>query len=350
MEFLFHYGLFLAQAVTVVVAFVIVLMFIIGMTRRGGAQEGIEVIHLNHRYEQMAATLEQAMLPKKAAKAHAKAKKAKQKAEAKEKAKAQKQTAQGGQAAENERARLFVLDFQGDLRASGNTALREEITAVLSVASQRDEVLVRIDNAGGLVHGHGLAATQLARLREKKIALTASIDKVAASGGYMMACVADRIFAAPFAIIGSIGVLAQIPNFHRLLNRAGVDFELIKAGEHKRTLTLFGENTPEDRAKMQHDVENVHALFKSYVSRYRPNLDIETVATGEHWHGTEALDLNLIDEIQTSDDYLMATAATRDIYTVKYTDKQGVADRLASLVSARVDRVIDRFFDWASYR
>jgi len=350
MEFLFQYGLFLAEAVTVVVAFVVVIVVATGLTRRAGTQEGMEVTHLNRRYEQMSATLEQAMLSKKAAKAYAKAKKAQDKTQSKADAKAEKQAAKAGEARELERRRLFVLDFQGDLRASGAGPLREEVTAVLSVATQHDEVLVRVDNAGGMVHGHGLAATQLARLREKGIPLTVSVDKVAASGGYMMACVADRIIAAPFAILGSIGVLAQIPNFHRLLDRAGVDFELVKAGEHKRTLTFFGENTPEDREKMQQDVENVHALFKRYVARYRPSLDVEQVATGEHWHGIDALELNLVDELQTSDDYLMVAASDRDVYAVKYTAKQGLSERLASVVSMTVGRCLERLSEWSFQR
>ena len=350
MEFLFQYGLFLAEALTVVIAFLVVLVLGIGLTRRAGAHEGIEVTHLNRRYEQMTATLEQAMLSKQAAKAHAKAKKAQDKAQSKADSKARKRAAKSGESGEDPRPRLFVLDFHGDLRASGASALREEITAVLGVATVKDEVLVRVDNAGGMVHGHGLAASQLARLREKNIPLTISVDKVAASGGYMMACVADRILAAPFAIVGSIGVLAQIPNFHRLLDRAGVDFELIKAGEHKRTLTLFGENTPEDREKMQQDVENVHALFKRYVARYRPSLDIEQVATGEHWHGVDAIELGLVDELQTSDDYLMASAQERDLYAIKYAEKQGLSDRLASVVSLTLGRCMERLSEWSYQR
>ena len=197
------------------------------------------------------------------------------------------------------RPRVFVLDFKGDIRASAVASLREEVTAVLSFARPEDEVLVRLENAGGLVHEHGLAASQLMRVRQRGIALTVSVDKVAASGGYMMACVADRILAAPFAILGSIGVLAQIPNFHRLLDSHGIDFEQFKGGEYKRTVTMFGENTDADREKLRQDIEDIHAIFKTFVTEQRPGLDIDRVATGEHWLGRRAKDLGLCDTLVT---------------------------------------------------
>jgi len=330
-EFLFEYGLFLAQAVTIVVSIAVVLVLAIGLSRRGGKADGLEVTHLNRHYEHISASLEHAMLTKKEFKIRAKEKKAQEKAKEKAAAGAQQ--------------RLYVIDFHGDLKASGSSALREEITAIISVADEHDEVLVRIENGGGMVHGHGLAAAQLARLRERGIPLTVAIDKVAASGGYMMACVANRILAAPFAIVGSIGVIAQIPNFHRLLDRAGVDFELVKGGEHKRTLTLFGKNTDEDREKMQHDIEHVHELFKRFVSQYRPALDIETVATGEHWFGSEARERLLVDDISTSDDYLLEAARSRDVYAVRFIEKPGLGERLTSLVGTSVDRIMERLVD-----
>ena len=108
---------------------------------------------------------------------------------------------------------------------------------------------------------YGLAASQMQRIRDKKLKLTVCVDKVAASGGYMMAVVADKIIAAPFAVLGSIGVLAQVPNFHRLLKKHDVDFEMLTAGKYKRTLTMFGENTDKGREKFQEDIEDTHVLF-----------------------------------------------------------------------------------------
>jgi serine protease SohB len=198
------------------------------------------------------------------------------------------------------RPRVFVIHFRGDIKATAVASLREEVTAVLTSATPADEVLVCLENAGGLVHEHGLAASQLLRIKEKKIPLIVAVDKVAASGGYLMACVANRIIAAPFAVVGSIGVLAQLPNFHRLLDKHGIDFEQVKAGEFKRTLTLFGKNTEKERAKLKEEIEDTHQLFKNFVSQHRPDLDMTRVATGEHWYGARALELKSSSRVTTT--------------------------------------------------
>ena len=232
-----------------------------------------------------------------------------------------------------------MLDFDGDIRASAVEHLREEISAVVQVARPEDEVVLRLESQGGMVHTYGLAASQLRRLKSAGIRLTVSVDEVAASGGYMMACVAERIIAAPFAIIGSIGVVGQLPNFNRLLKEHNVDFELHTAGQHKRTLTLFGENTDAARDKFQEELEDTHKLFKSFVTENRPQLEIEMVATGEHWYGTRALERKLIDIIQTSDDYLLAASKDRDIFEVHYKRRRPLQERLASGIRAVVKGV-----------
>jgi serine protease SohB len=226
------------------------------------------------------------------------------------------------------RPRLFVLDFKGDLRATATASLREEVSAVLAVAAERDEVLVRLENAGGTVHEHGLAASQLVRIKQRGLKLSIAVDKVAASGGYLMACVADRLIAAPFAIVGSIGVIWQAPNLNRLLEENGVAWEQVTAGRYKRTLTLFGKNTEEGRQKLQEELEDVHSLFKSQIQTYRPQVDIDRVATGEHWYGLRALDLQLVDEIRTSDDLLLEAAKERDLYRVAYRRRRPLPERL----------------------
>lgn len=225
---------------------------------------------------------------------------------------------------------LFVIDFQGDMKASAVSSLREEITAILSVATPQDEVIIRLESAGGIVHGYGLAAAELIRLREQKIPLTIIIDKVAASGGYLMACVADKIIAAPFAIIGSIGVVVQLPNFHRLLQDNHIDFELHTAGQFKRTITLFGENTDEGRKKLQADIESIHQSFKDLIKQYRPHIDIEKIATGEYWLASKALTLNLIDELGTSDDYIFKANKISKIYEICYETKKPLLTRLTA--------------------
>jgi serine protease SohB len=228
------------------------------------------------------------------------------------------------------RPRLFVLDFKGDIRASAAASLREEVSAVLTVATDRDEVLLRLENPGGTVHEHGFAASQLLRIKRRGLKLLVAVDKVAASGGYLMACVADRLMAAPFAIVGSIGVLAQLPNFHRLLEQKGVDFEQLTAGRYKRTLTLFGKNTDEGREKLQQEIEEVHELFKRQIQEHRPQVDLERIATGEHWYGVRALELNLVDEIRTSDDFLLEAAKSRDLYHVTFRRRRSMLERLLS--------------------
>ncbi len=328
-DLLVDYGLFLAKAATVLAALWVLSALIGAAARRDRGREGIEVRHLNRKYRDMILTLQAHVLPrrlfKKGRRAERRSRRLRRRAE---------KEAPG-------RRRVFVLDFHGDIRASATTALREEITAVLGLATADDEVVVRLENSGGLVHDHGLAASQLARVRARGVPLTVAVDKVAASGGYMMACVADRILAAPFAVVGSVGVLAQVPNFHRLIERHGVDFEQIMAGEYKRTVTMFGENTDTERAKLQEQVEDVHALLKDFVAHYRPAIDIGQVATGEHWHARRAKELNLVDELTTSDDYLVAASETADLYEVTYRTRKPLTLRIAEAVRLTVERLVD---------
>ena len=321
-QFFIEYGLFLLKVVTIVVAIVIVVVVAASAGRRG-SQDGLEVESLNQKYKALAHGLRAAVLNKKDQKKEHKEEKKRRKAEEKEAS----------------RPRSFVIDFKGDLKASAVPSLREEVSALLDVATGDDEVIVRLENHGGVVHEHGLAASQLARIRDKGITLHVCVDKVAASGGYLMACVATRIYAAPFAILGSIGVLAQIPNFSRMLDSHGVDFEQVTAGKYKRTVTMFGENTDEDRAKLKEELEDVHDLFKSAVAKYRPDLDLDKVATGEHWYGTRALEFGLADEIKTSDELLRELVDDRDLYGVSYKIKQPLQKRLMASVDSAFERV-----------
>ena len=343
MHFLAEYGLFLAQAVTIVAAIVVAGGSLVALSlrqRKATEAQHLEVTHLNKQYEEMEQVLSRTLLSprqfKENLKAQKKADKAKTKADSKAAKKAKK--TDGEQPDECHEKRIFVLDFDGDIRATAVASLRQEISAILTMAGGGDEVVVRLESGGGVVHGYGLAASQLQRIRERKIPLTVTVDKVAASGGYMMACVADRIIAAPFAIIGSIGVLAQLPNLHRLLQKHEVDFEQLYAGEYKRTLTLFGENTDKAREKMQQELEETHGLFKDYVKAQRPRLDIDKVATGEHWLGTRALELGLVDRLQTSDDYLMAARRDAQLILLNYVGRKTFLDRFAELVGVQWPR------------
>lgn len=308
-----EYLLFLAKTLTLVAAIVFVIGVFVNLSRRQREAEGLKVTNLNIRLRRAADGLRQALLPK---------------AERKKLLKQRKREAKALQS--ERRKRIFVIDFRGDIRASGTTSLREEVSALLAVAEQSDEVLVRLENAGGLVHEHGLAASQLVRIRERGIPLTVAVDKIAASGGYLMACVADRILAAPFAIVGSIGVLAQVPNFRRLLDERGITVEQVKAGRYKRTVSMFGEVTDEDRDKLREELEEVHALFQAMVAKYRPQLDLERVATGEYWYGSRALDLELVDALDTSDDWLSQRVGEVDLWKLEWRGHKRLMEKLAA--------------------
>lgn len=237
--------------------------------------------------------------------------------------------------------KVYLIDFKGDMAASAVENLREEITLILATAkSGRDRVVLRLESPGGMVHGYGLAAAQLVRLRDAGFNLTILVDKVAASGGYMMACIANEIVSAPFAILGSIGVVAQVPNFNRLLKQHHVDFELYTAGQYKRTVTMFGENTEEGKAKFEEELHQTHVLFKHFVEKYRPQLNVEKVATGEHWYGQDAIDLNLVDKIKTSDEYILSLLAQHDVYLIQTRRKPTLGEKLGLQAAQMADHLI----------
>ncbi|MBB6523215.1 protease SohB [Pseudoteredinibacter isoporae] len=366
MEFLSEYGLFLAKAITIVIAIGFVAAILASAKRGANEEQGsIEVKKLNDQYDQYreqlrAATLEPETyknLQKEEAKSKKQAAKdAKKEAKKKVKDSSDKGSAEKGSSeseevtADDKPKRTFVLDFDGDVKASPVESMREEISALLTIAEAGDEVVLRLESGGGMVHSYGLAASQLDRIRKAELKLTICVDKVAASGGYMMACVGDKILAAPFALVGSIGVLAQLPNFNRLLKKHDVDMEVLTAGEYKRTLTMFGENTEKGRAKFIEELEETHDLFKHYVSDRRPTLNIAEVATGEVWYGIKAIENQLIDEIQTSDEYLQSQAKEGDVYQLSYTHKKTVAEKLGLSVEASIDRLATKWWGRANQR
>lgn len=327
-DFFLNYGLFLAKTGTIVAAILLVVGFIVSMSskKQGESKDSFEIKKLNKKYDDIAMVMNTSMLAKDGLKKYLKEEKDKLKSISKDKKD------------EGQRKRIYVLNFHGDIRASAVASLREEITAILMVASANDEVFVRLESGGGVVHGYGLAASQLMRIREKNIPLTVSVDKVAASGGYMMACVGNRIIAAPFSIIGSIGVIAQVPNFHRVLKKHDVDFEQFTAGEFKRTVTMFGENTEEAKSKFREEIEDIHVLFKDFIVQHRPDVDIAKVSTGESWPGTRALEKKLVDELKTSDDYLLENSQLADIYEISYVSKKSLIEKIGFQFQSLVDK------------
>lgn len=325
LEIFLEYGLFLLKVITVLIS-VIVLISFVAASKKSNTSEGLEIENLNEKYKELSDSLNKAVM---------------EKDEWKKKQKSEKAIAKKNKKKKTRKPKAYILDFIGDIKASAVPSLREEVTAILDIAKRNDQIVLRLDNHGGVVHEHGLAASQLARIRQKKIHLTVVVDKVAASGGYLMASVANKIYAAPFAILGSIGVIAQLPNFNRLLDNYGVDFEQITAGQYKRNVTMFGKNTDEDREKLKDQLEEIHELFKSSVNEYRPQLDLERAATGEHWYGSKALELGLIDEIKTSDELLIEMAKKYEIFSVKLKVKKPLKKRLLSNIDSLLEKVDD---------
>jgi len=339
-EFLFEYGLFFAKVATLLVAFVVVVSVIVGASQKskdGQGQGHLEITPLNQQFEDLKDTMLIATTDESLQKAEEKKLNKAKKKQLSDEKKASKKVSES---LAPQRSKVYVLNFDGNISASAVGHLREEITAVLTQATPNDEVLLKLESSGGMVHSYGLASSQLDRLRKKNVPLTVCVDKVAASGGYMMACVADKILAAPFAIIGSIGVVAQMPNFNKVLKKHDVEFELLTAGEHKRTLTMFGENTEKGREKFIEELEDTHQLFKDYVSTRRPQLDIDKIATGEIWFGSRAKDMALIDDIQTSDEYLVSRIEEADVFEVAYVFKKKLHQRLGLAAEESADRLL----------
>ena len=244
-----------------------------------------------------------------------------------------------------QKPKVFVLDFNGDIKASHMDQLREEITTVLGVAKPNDEVVVKVESPGGMVHGYGLAAAQLKRIRDAGIPLTICVDKVAASGGYLMACVGNKILASPFALIGSIGVVAQVPNFNKLLKKHDVDYKEYTAGDYKRTVSVFGEITEKGEEKFRQQLELTHQLFKTFVAKFRPQLNMSEIATGEFWYGETALNLKLVDEICTSDEYLTKKLKDYQVLSLTLKKKENLSDKLSHILGSVTSKLFDRFME-----
>jgi serine protease SohB len=331
MDFLSEYAGFLAKTITFLLAFAVIIAL---LTSRGGktkSRDGVlKVRSLNDFYRKLHGTVEQAIVSKAA-----------WKAQKKSLAKAKKATEKSADQTPGKK-RVFVLDFKGDVDATALSSLRHEVTALLGHATDKDEVVLRLESPGGGVSSYGLASSQLVRIRDAGIPLTICVDQVAASGGYMMACLGNKILCAPFALVGSIGVVAEVPNVNRLLKKHGIDFEVMTAGEHKRTITVFGENTEKGREKFTEYLKSTHELFKTFVAKYRPHLNIETVADGDVWYGTNALENNLVDQIITSDEYLQSLHKDADLLHLTYTlpKERGLKAMLASSVGSAVENAL----------
>ena len=333
MDFLIEYGMFLAKALTIIISTGAVLSMVVSAsqkTNRGEDNGEIEILPLNIDFEKTKNKLRIATVEESEKKI--------------ERKKIKKEFKNKNAFNPKSKRRVYVVNFEGNIAASAVDNLREEITAILSVANKKDEIVVRLESSGGMVHSYGLASSQLDRIKKAKLKLTICVDKVAASGGYMMACVGDKMIAAPFAIVGSIGVVAQMPNFNKLLKKHDIDFELLTAGEHKRTLTLFGKNTDKGREKFIEELNETHELFKEYVSKRRPNVDINKIASGEIWFGSRAKELSLVDEISTSDEYICSCFNSAKVFEIKFVRKQKLLQRVGGSVEASITRIAEKLW------
>lgn len=326
MEFLQQIGLFLSQTVIIVLAIVAIILTLAGVAIKNKNQKTYDIEVLNDNYKQQAMEMKSAFFPAEQVKS--------EKKQIKKENKNNKN---------NDKPYAYVLNFlDGDVKASGVEQLREEITTLLLVAKKDEEVILNVESPGGAVHGYGLAAAQILRLREAGLKVTICVDKIAASGGYMMACTAHKIISAPFAIVGSIGVVASVPNFHKILKKNEIEYKEYTAGDYKRTVSLFGEITEKGEKKFHEQLESTHTLFKNFVGLYRPQLNLSEVATGEYWFGLDALKLKLVDEIGTSDDYILNKTKTHTVVKISQEKKKKFADKLSEMFSAAVALTLDK--------
>ena len=332
MEFLSDYGLFLAKAVTFVIVFALIVAIAASASHKEKGPKP-KIVNLNKKLKKVQDHFDSEVLSKKELKEKQKKEKAEQKNAEKESSK----------------PRTYVLEFNGDIKASQSEQLKDEITAILSLDTPIEEVVVKVESGGGMVHQYGFASAQLDRIKQKGIPLTVCVDKVAASGGYMMAVVADKIVAAPFAILGSIGVIAQLPNFNKVLKKNDIDFEVHTAGEYKRTLTMFGENTDKAREKFKEDLKDVHVLFKDFVKSHRDIVDVDTVANGDIWYGQKAKEQNLVDELMTSDDYLLEKTKSSEVYLITREKKKNLAQKLGLAAKAGVAQGVEAAVEKMSF-
>ena len=329
-EFFFLWGLFVVKFFTVLLFFLFTAMVLVGIAQAIKSSQKtagkLVITDLNERYSGYGKQIKSLRLSSKELKAMAKQE--------------QKQLKKASKSGE-QKPMLFVLDFHGDLKASATEALSETISALLQNFQEGDSVMLRLESAGGLVHAYGLASAQLQRLAAAGVKLTVCVDKVAASGGYMMAAVADKIIAAPFAVLGSVGVVAQLPNFNKILKKNDIDIEYHTAGKYKRTLTVIGENSDEGRQKFLEDLEHTHKLFKQHIAGNREQVDVEAIATGEIWYGADALEKKLVDAVGTSDAFILEQLEAKRVVHVAYQPRRNIAQKMG--IPAAVD-ALQRLF------
>lgn len=200
---------------------------------------------------------------------------------------------------------VFVIDYVGSMMASEVVYLTAKIDAIILKSNKDDEVVINITSPGGAVSGYGLVASQIKRLKTAGLKITATVDTVAASGGYMAAVVSDEIIAAPFAMVGSIGVVANVMIYEELLKNIGIQTNVYTSGDSKRTVVPSRVPNAEEEAKLEAQLEEIHSRFKDHVLSFRPDIDEDKVFTGQAFLAADAINFGLVDKIGTSDELLL---------------------------------------------
>lgn len=257
-----------------------------------------------------------------------------------------------------EPGKVAVLKFKGDIRASARFAFAKLVDEVVLNAREFKEVVVVVESPGGGVSEYGMLFAELERMRkcEENFQLTVVVDTVAASGGYLMSLPAHKILAAPFAMVGSIGVVSFIPNIRELLEANKIKPRTFTAGDFKRTVTLTDEGDEKSAEQYKQQLALIHEQFKQALKKYRPQVELEKVATGEAWLASTTVEkeLQLVDGLNTSHALLLEMNQSFDL--VEYSSKAERKTFLKRILGCDdenqsiVDQIVTKFVDEVSQR
>jgi protease-4 len=211
-------------------------------------------------------------------------------------------------------AKVAVVEVEGVIGVGSDRGLDTE-SIIRTLGEYRDDpsvraVVLRIDSPGGVVAPTQEIFTAVRRLREAKKPVVASLGSVAASGGYYVAVSADRIFASPGTLTGSIGVVMQLANVEGLLKKVGVEYVVVKAGAYKDVGNFARAMTVEERRILQNLLDDVYDQFISAVAEGR-GLEPQAVrafAEGRIYSGRQALGLKMVDDLGGLEDAIEAAA------------------------------------------
>lgn len=214
--------------------------------------------------------------------------------------------------------KVLLIDIKGvisnkkEVSALGvqmNVGLVDRVRETLKKAEKDEDVkalILRINTPGGTVTSSDIIYHEIKTFKErKKIKVYAVVMDLAASGGYYVAQAADRIIVHPTSLTGSIGVIAMKMNLSGLMDKVGVDFEVVKSGDHKDFLSPFRALSKDERQIFQETIDTLHQRFVSTIADNRKQLnrnELEKLADGRIYTSQQALDAKLIDQIAYMDE------------------------------------------------